>query len=76
MKNMAIVADAKIRAFFATLAYRFKNQEVGAVDIVAIIILIAVAVAVAIIFRDRLKGLVNTIMGDVESKASDAVAGS
>ena len=75
MKNMVIVADAKIRAFFATVAYKLKNQEVGAVDIVAIIILIAVAVAVAVIFRTQLTNLVQTIMEKVRGQAESAVDG-
>lgn len=73
MLNMVNMAAMRLKVFVDTLVFDFKNKEKGAVDIVAIIILIAVAVAIALIFKDKLAELVNSIMGNVNQQANNAL---
>ncbi len=73
MLNMVNLAALKLKVFVDSLVFDLKNKEKGAVDIVAIIILIAVAVAIALIFKDQLSDLVNSIMGNVNQQANNAL---
>ena len=69
---------AKIVTFFYLLEQKLKakaSEEVGAVDIVAIVVVIGVAVLLAIIFKDALSGLIESLFGTITDKAQDLVGG-
>ncbi|MDO5291183.1 MAG: Flp1 family type IVb pilin [bacterium] len=48
----------------------FVNEEDG-VGIVEIILILVVLVGLVVIFKDRISGVVNGALGDVEKDASD-----
>lgn len=64
--------DMITRAYIAATLWwqqkveEFKNQERGAVDIIAIVVLIVIAVAVAFLFKDRIVGLVKDLFSKVD----------
>ena len=45
----------------------------GAVDIVAVVVLIGIAVVLAVLFRQQIEGLLNTLLGTISEKATNAV---
>lgn len=51
----------------------FRREEHGAVDVVAVVVLIGIAVALAVIFKDRIKALLETLFGTIESNATTAI---
>lgn len=67
MQHKLIVMYAKIQTAIST----FKNEEKGAVDIVAIVILIAVAIGLVAIFRNQLSTLLQRWFGSI-GDAGDA----
>lgn len=44
---------------------RFRSEERGASDMVAVIVLIVIIIAVAAIFREKLVEIVNNVMTDL-----------
>lgn len=48
------------------------RKEDGAVDIIAIVVLIAIAVVLAIVFKDRIKTLLDNLFNSAEKNATDA----
>lgn len=58
---MVAIAKSKVSKFF--------KKENGEVSIVAMVILIGIAVVLAILFRDRIKALLDSLFGQVEEKA-------
>ena len=52
---------------------RLRQEERGAVDIVAIVVMIGIAVALAVIFKDQISGLLNTLFGTITSTATSAI---
>lgn len=69
MQHKLIKMYAKIQ----TAISNFKNEEKGAVDIVAIVILIAVAIGLVAIFRNQLSGLLQRWFGTIGTAGEDAV---
>ena len=55
------------------LKARFFGEEKGAVDLVVIIIIIAVAVALVVIFRNKLKELINTLFDSIFTSSNEAI---
>lgn len=51
----------------------FLFDEEGDVNVVSMVILIGVAVLLAIVFKDQIKGLIDTLMGEINGTASNAV---
>ncbi len=51
----------------------FLYEEDGAVDIVAVVVLIGIAVVLAVLFRERIEGLIETLLGTIEGSATKAV---
>jgi len=66
MLQMMNLAVAKVMGFIND----FAKKEKGAVDIVAIVILIAVAVVVALIFKDKIKEIVEGLLGQIGEQAT------
>lgn len=69
MQHKLIAMYAKIQTAIST----FKNEEKGAVDIVAIVILIAVAIGLVAIFRNQLSELLQRWFGSIGDAGTDAV---
>ncbi|MDR0446823.1 MAG: flagellin-like protein [Oscillospiraceae bacterium] len=61
----AAFVKPKLRAFF--------TKENGEVNIVAIVVLIGIAIVLAILFRSQITRLLNTLFGQVEETAKDAI---
>lgn len=51
----------------------FFHDEEGAVDIVAVVVLIGIAVALAVIFRNRIKELIESLLATIKGNAETAV---
>jgi len=51
------------------------KEEKGAVDLVVIIILIAIGIMLALIFRDRIKGVIDTLFTSIDSGVTQATSG-
>lgn len=59
--------------FKALFAFRnFKDEERGAVDIVAIVVMIGIAVVLAIAFKGAITKVLNKLMGDIGNAANNA----
>ena len=52
---------------------KFINAEEGEVNIVTTFVLIGIAVALAVIFKGHVTNLVNTLMVNITSSATNAV---
>lgn len=52
---------------------KFFTNEQGEVNVVAIVVLIAVAVVLALLLKGQLAELIRTIIGQVTTKASEAL---
>lgn len=57
------------------LVNEFLFDEEGDVNVVSIIVLIGVAIILAVVFRDRAKELISTLMGNVDTQATNAIEG-
>ena len=52
---------------------KYINAEEGEVNIVTTVVLIGIAVALAVIFKGHVTNLVNTLMVNITSSATNAV---
>ena len=50
-----------------------KQEEKGAVDIVAIVVMIGIAVLLAVVFRKQVTNLLNSLFESITETATDAV---
>lgn len=58
----------------AKLAIRkLLTDESGEVNVVAIVVLIAVAVVLALLFKEQIAGLIERLIGNIETKAGEAL---
>lgn len=71
MVNKLNLAAIRLKVFIDS----FLHEERGAVDIVAIVILCAVAIALAVVFRDQLKGIIQSLLSGIGSKAESEFLG-
>ena len=55
---------------------RFRKEERGAVDIVAIVVMIGIAVILAVLFRKQIAALLRSLFGTITENATNAVSGS
>ena len=69
MRNLCIKLYTDV--YCAVVA--FKQEEHGAVDVVAVVVLIGIAVALALIFKKRIKTLSATLLGSSAGNAKEAV---
>ena len=61
-------------AFFAKQKIQnFITNEKGEVNIVTTVVLIGVGVVLALLLKDLLLDLVNALMGDIETNATNAI---
>ena len=51
----------------------FKEEERGAVDIVAIVVMIGIAVILAVAFKDAISDLLESLFKTIKTKATNAV---
>lgn len=68
----------KLNLFCIALYIRFnefKNEERGAVDIVAIVVMIGIAVLLAVLFRNQITSLLNSLFSTIQGTATSAVTG-
>lgn len=66
----------KLNLFCIALYIRFnefKNEERGAVDIVAIVVMIGIAVVLAVLFRTQIEKLLKSLFASIESGATSAI---
>lgn len=52
---------------------RFRNDERGEVNIVAIVVLIGIAVLLAIVFKDNIIKLLNSLFITINNSANNAI---
>ena len=64
-KYLGLKAKEKVADFF--------TKENGDVNVVSIVFLIGIAVVLAIVFKDKAKALVESLMGTVSKMATDAI---
>lgn len=64
-KYLGLKAKEKVADFF--------TKENGDVNVVSIVFLIGIAVVLAIVFKDKAKALVESLMVTVSKKATDAI---
>lgn len=67
---------AKIVTFFYLLEQKLKakaSEEVGAVDIVAIVVVIGIAVLLAIVFKDALGELITSLFETIKGNSQNVV---
>lgn len=50
-----------------------KEEERGAVDIVAIVVMIGVAVLLAVVFKEELAKLLRALFGTIKGQANSAI---
>ena len=53
--------------------WKFFHDEEGDVNIVSMVVLIGIAVLLAIIFKGQISNLLETLMGTITGKATEAV---
>ena len=51
------------------------TDENGEVNIVVIVVLIGIAIILALVFKNQIIGLLNTLFGNINNKATEAVTG-
>ena len=51
----------------------FLEEEKGAVDLITIVVLIGIAIVLAVVFRDKMKEILNTLLGNIQSSATSAI---
>lgn len=51
----------------------FFYDEQGDVNIVSMVVLMGVAVALALVFKDKIRDIINTLTGSVQDKADAAI---
>lgn len=52
----------------------FFTKEDGDVNVVSIVILIGIAVVLALTFKKEITGIVETLLGDIKTKAKEATS--
>jgi len=52
---------------------KFFTNERGEVNVVAIVVLIAVAVVLALLLKDQIATLIRTLIGNITTKAGEAL---
>lgn len=51
------------------------SNEKGEVNIIAIVVLIGIAILLAILFKNKIYGLLNSLLDTINSDATDAATG-
>lgn len=54
----------------------FIRDEEGDVNIVSMVVLIGIAVLLAVVFKNQVKGLIETLFTTIQGTATNAVSGS
>lgn len=49
------------------------EEEKGAVDLITIVVLIGIAIVLAVVFRDKMKDILNTLLGNISNSATQAM---
>jgi ABC-type Mn2+/Zn2+ transport system permease subunit len=62
-----------LAAFAKARLREFLTKEDGEVNIVAIVVLIGIAIVLAILFRNQITGLLNSLFGQVNESAKNAI---
>lgn len=52
---------------------KFRKEERGDVNIVSIVVLCGIVIALALLFKEKLVQLIETVMGQIQGNAEDAV---
>ena len=55
------------------LAERFSSEETGAVEIVTIVVIIGIVIILAVLFKDKLKELIENLFGKIGTNAENAI---
>ena len=63
---------AKAYAKAVTTIWAIRDEEHGAVDIVAIVVMIGIAVVLAIAFKKSIEGILKTLLGNISKEAGKA----
>lgn len=51
----------------------FIEEEKGAVDLITVVVLIGIAIVLAVIFKDKMKSIVESLLGNIQSSAQSAM---
>lgn len=66
LDKMFIVIAAQLNAFV--------EEEKGAVDLITIVVLIGIAIVLAVVFKEQMKGILETLLGNISNSASSAMS--
>lgn len=52
----------------------FIEEEKGAVDLITIVVLIGIAIVLAVVFKEKMKSILETLLGNIQSSATSAMS--
>lgn len=75
MKEKLMSAYIKMQTALRFGIKNFKEKESGAVNVVEIVVIIGIVVLLALIFKDKIKDLLDSLFQTIGSSANNAVSG-
>ncbi len=73
MKEKLVSAYIKMKTAVYFGVKDFKNNEIGAVNVVEIVVIIGIAVVLAVLFRRQIQSLLETLFGSINDNAAEAI---
>lgn len=70
MSNLMLTAVLGVKG----KAMKFFNSESGEVNIVTTVVLIGIAIALALVFKEGISGLLDTLMQNITTNATNAIS--
>ncbi len=75
MKEKMMSAYIKMQTALHFGVKNFKENEKGAVNVVEIVVIIGIVVLLALIFKDKIRELLDSLFSTITDSATDAVGG-
>lgn len=75
MKEKMMSAYIKMQTALHFGVKNFKENEKGAVNVVEIVVIIGIVVLLALIFKDKIKDLLDSLFTTIGGSANNAVSG-
>ncbi len=73
MKKKLVSVYIKMKTALYFGVKEFKNNEIGAVNVVEIVVIIGIAVVLAVLFRRQIQSLLETLFGSINDNAAEAI---
>ncbi len=73
MKKKLVSVYIKMKTALYFGVKDFKNNEIGAVNVVEIVVIIGIAVVLAVLFRRQIQSLLETLFGSINDNAAEAI---